>query len=233
MTVKCRLWLLFLSFAVIALAASSCVLAPALDQASGNGVAPTSDTGNFTMVAPTNSIATMEAHTSQVQATSSFKNAVQFSEADCACGGLTVSSAEPWGEYLECRYDWSGKNIDDNQLGFVVNRINHPDDWNRQFESDKQDIFNEVGYSSDPNAVVNPFLDEAGAYGVMVTETRYSRDGNPIDNCGVGKSEMSYADNWFVLVDLRSCEAPNTMNGYIDLLHAVQQCAVNLIDAKK
>ena len=110
----------------------------------------------------------------------------------------------PWGESLECRYDWSGLNIDDNKLGFVIARINHPDDWDDHFIKDQEDIFNEYQYSSDPNAVVNEFVTGADAYGVLVTQAGYSRDDQPIERCGAGKLEMSYGNNWMVIVDLRS-----------------------------
>lgn len=160
------------------------------------------------------------------------QNPVEFIETDCACGDLKVSKAFPWGESLECRYDWAGANVDDNLLGFQLSRIYHLDEWNSNFEREKDDLKNEVQYGITQNPEVNVFMEGQYAYGIMRSEPGYAKNDQPVPLCGFGKSTTNYAGDWVILSDLRTCEAPYDMNAYIDQITLVQACAQELVERK-
>jgi len=59
----------------------------------------------------------------------------EFQDEDCACEGLESSKVFPWGNAsVECRYDWSGPNIDQNTLGFSVVHFYHVDELQPRFQ---------------------------------------------------------------------------------------------------
>jgi hypothetical protein len=65
----------------------------------------------------------------------------EFLEEDCACAGYQPSQVMPWGNSsLICRYDWSGPNIDQNSLGFVVSHYYHTDRLLPDFSQDVADL---------------------------------------------------------------------------------------------
>ncbi|MEN6571215.1 MAG: hypothetical protein ABFD24_05165 [Anaerolineaceae bacterium] len=216
---------LLIGLAVLMVAAVSCVPPPGT--ASDVPTEPTASTLSFATQSTTGEIplATSAGTTSAAQ------SPVVFSEADCACGGLTVSKAFPWGESIECRYDWSGANVDDNLLGFQLTRDYHVEQWNERFSRDSEDLKAEFS-GGDESQVVNEFLTGQDAYGFMTTREGSSRDNVAIAVCGFGKSEEQYAGEWLILTDLRSCEAPNSMAGYLAQFQMVQKCARDLVNAK-
>jgi len=218
-----RILPLLIGLAAMGLASLACVLTPNL---ASN--APAEETSSNPPEA------TQPSAAGQVTATTSGsgrQTPVQFSEADCACGGLTVSKAFPWGESIECRYDWSGANVDDNKLGFQLTRDYHVEQWNDRFTRDREDL--KVEFSDGTSdQVVSEFLNAQDAYGFMTTRTGWSRHNVEIPVCGFGKSEELYAGEWLILTDLRSCESPNSMDGYIAQFQRVENCAMDLVDAK-
>lgn len=222
---RLRIPQLLFGLAVLMLAAGSCLPGPI---ATSDGLKE--PTAFNPPVATQQNSADMPIATS-VGAGSAAQTPVTFSEADCACGGLTVSKAFPWGESLECRYDWSGANVDDNKLGFQLTRDYHVEAWNEKFTRDTEDLKAEYS-GGEADQVVNEFLNGQDANGFMATRKGWSRNDVKIAVCGFGKSEELYAGEWLILADLRSCEAPNSMDGYLLQLQTVQTCASNLVDVK-
>lgn len=218
---RLRIPRLLVGLTVWMLAALACQLTPRA--ASDVPQAPTT----ITLSMPTQPAGS----TAPMATSEGYQTPVEFSEADCACGGLTVSKAFPWGESIECRYDWSGANVDDNKLGFQLTRDYHVEQWNERFSRDSEDL--KAEYSGGwENQVVNEFMSSQDAYGFMTTRKGWSRDNVEIAVCGFGKSEELYAGEWLILTELRSCEAPNSMEGYLAQFQMVQKCARDLVDLK-
>jgi hypothetical protein len=214
-----------LGWVLMMLAAPACQITPASDQD-----VPREPT-TVSLPEPTQPVGSLPPTATTVGSSSEYQTPVTFSEADCACGGLAVSKAFPWGESIECRYDWSGANVDDNRLGFQLARDYHVEQWNEKFARDSEDMKAEY-FGGWENQVVNEFLNAQDAYGFMTTRKGWSRDDVEIATCGFGKSEELYAGEWLIFTDLRSCEVPNSMEGYLAQFQTVQQCARDLVNVK-
>ena len=175
------------SMGLILLTTLSCSGPKGIFSGSGNPTA----TNAFVPIEPTPP-AQFESPTNSFSSATEYPIPVVFSDTDCAFGGLPVSRAFPWGESLECRYDWAGINVDDNQLGFQVTRFYHMEVWDNQFKEDREEL--RVEYLDPPaDQAVKEYLDDADAYGFMTTRPGWTRDNQDISACGYGKAEELYA----------------------------------------
>jgi hypothetical protein len=158
-----------------------------------------------------------------------------FTADSCSCAPYTVSDAEPWGSAgLTCRYDWSGPNLSDNQLGFVVTLFNenHLDDLQPAFTELKNNLVTKATTDIDKTSSVDVFSNDDSGYGFVISGPGgYNETGTPIAGlCGNGNGAYVYGGQYTIETNLFTCDMESAEAKYVQALTDMKNCAETAID---
>jgi hypothetical protein len=155
----------------------------------------------------------------------------QFQDEDCACEGHESSKVFPWGNAsLECRYDWSGPNIDQNTLGFSVVHYYHVDELQPDFQQRVDELSTSL-----PGQVVGDhqgqeLRNDDGGYAFVVYGPGGGGKQGDIPLCGNGRGVYQVAGEFVIETDLFACDMPYSSDAYAAALADMQACAARAVE---
>jgi hypothetical protein len=157
----------------------------------------------------------------------------EFLEADCSCAGYEATKVLPWGNSsLSCRYDWSGPNIDGNELGFEVSHYYHVDRLAPDFQQDVQDLTFSAGNQNGKWQTEELRNDEEGFAFLSYGPGGGGKQGD-IPLCGNGRGVFVAAGEFLISTDLFACDLPYSEQAYANALADMETCARRAIERIK
>lgn len=158
----------------------------------------------------------------------------EFLEADCACADYQPSQAFPWGNSsLICRYDWSGPNIDQNSLGFVVSHYYHTDRLLPDFSQDVADLSGSLASQVDSDTQGRELRNDEQGYGFLTYGPGGGGNQGDIPLCGNGRAVYQTAGEFLIETDLFACDLPYSDQAYVSALADMETCARRAIERIK
>jgi len=155
----------------------------------------------------------------------------KFTEADCACEGHESSKVFPWGNAsVDCRYDWSGPNIDQNTLGFSVVHFYHVDELQPKFQQRVDELSTSLPAQVEGDHQGQELQNDESGYAFLVYGPGGGGKQGDIPLCGNGRGVYQVAGEFLVETDLFTCELPYSSDAYADALADMETCALRAVE---
>jgi hypothetical protein len=155
----------------------------------------------------------------------------EFLEADCACAGYTPSREFPWGNAsVDCRYDWSGPNIDQNALGFSVVHYYHTDRLLPDFQKSVEDLTASLPPQVEGDHQGRELRNDDEGYAFFVYGPGGGGKQGDIPLCGNGRGVYQVAGEFLIETDLFVCDLPYSDQAYASALADMETCARRAVE---
>ena len=155
----------------------------------------------------------------------------KFQDEDCACEGLESSKAFPWGNAsVECRYDWSGPNIDQNTLGFSVVHYYHVDELQPSFQQRVDELSASLPAQVKGDHQGQELRNDYGGYAFVVYGPGGGGKQGDIPLCGNGRGVYQVAGEFLIETDLFACDMPYSSQVYVAALADMETCARRAVE---
>ncbi|MBM3121341.1 MAG: hypothetical protein FJZ97_04035 [Chloroflexi bacterium] len=154
-----------------------------------------------------------------------------FLDEDCACEGYESSKVFPWGNAsLDCRYDWSGPNIDQNALGFSVVHYYHVDRLQPGFQQRVDELRASLPGLVEGDHLGQELRNDDGGYAYVVYGPGGGGKQGDIPLCGNGRGVYQLAGEFVIETDLFACDLPYSSEVYGEALADMQACAARAVE---
>jgi hypothetical protein len=155
----------------------------------------------------------------------------EFLDEDCACEGLESSKVFPWGNAsVDCRYDWSGPNIDQNALGFSVVHFYHADELQPEFQQRVDELSASLPAQVTGDHQGQELRNDAGGYAFVVYGPGGGGKQGDIPLCGNGRGVYQVAGEFLIETDLFACDMPYSSEAYVAALTDMETCALRAVE---
>jgi hypothetical protein len=155
----------------------------------------------------------------------------EFLDEDCACKGYESSKVFPWGNAsLNCRYDWSGPNIDQNTLGFSVVHYYHVDRLQPDFQQRVDGLSASLPAQVQGDHQGQELRNDNGGYAFVVYGPGGGGKQGDIPLCGNGRGVYQVAGKFVIETDLFACDMPYSSEVYAAALADMETCARRAIE---
>jgi len=154
-----------------------------------------------------------------------------FLEADCACAGYEPSRVFPWGNAsVDCRYDWSGPNIDQNSLAFGVVHYYHEDRLLPDFQQEVADLTSSYASQADDKWEARELRNDNEGYVFLAYGPGGGGKQGDIPLCGNGRGVFHYAGEFLISIELSVCDLPYSDQAYALALADMETCARRAVE---
>ncbi len=155
----------------------------------------------------------------------------QFVEADCTCADYQPSKILPWGNAsLDCRYDWSGPNIDQNYLGFSIAHFYHTEDLAPGFQERVDGLSTSLPSQVEGDHQGRQLRNDDEGYAFLVYGPGGGGKQGDIPLCGNGRGVYQTAGEFLIETDLFTCDLPYSDNAYVSAMTDMETCALRAIE---
>jgi hypothetical protein len=155
----------------------------------------------------------------------------KFLDEDCACEGYESSKVFPWGNAsVECRYDWSGPNIDQNTLGFSVVHYYHVDELQPGFQQRVDELSASLPAQVEGDHQGQELRNDYGGYAFVVYGPGGGGKQGDIPLCGNGRGVYQVAGEFLIETDLFVCDLPYSDSAYVSALADMETCARRAVE---
>lgn len=155
----------------------------------------------------------------------------EFTDADCTCEGLESSKVFPWGNAsVDCRYDWSGPNIDQNTLGFSVVHFYHVDELQPRFQQRVGELSASLPAQVAGDHQGQELRNDSEGYAFVVYGPGGGGKQGEIPLCGNGRGVYMVAGEFLIETDLFACDMPYSSEAYIAALTDMETCALRAVE---
>ena len=155
----------------------------------------------------------------------------EFQDQDCTCEGYESSKVFPWGNAsLDCRYDWSGPNIDQNTLGFSVVHYYHVDELQPDFKQRVDELSTSLPAQVMGDHQGQELRNDNGGYAFIVYGPGGGGKQGDIPLCGNGRGVYQMAGEFVIETDMFTCDMPYSSDVYASALADMQACAERAVE---